>query len=169
MLAPCRVVASGLQYPRVPRVAHHRTTRPAIRDIEHPAPYTGPVSGLVISQRSLQIELIFRLLLKITVERPHECDFDLICARREPVKQNDPPGSHNAPPVPPAPRLGLGQCFIPGCRTGQRPSVTQVGTKATRIRRLCVTLGLSRASRVCPIQGSGQYWGLRESVGLRVV
>ena len=108
------------------------------------------------TQRSLQIVLIFRLLLKITVERPHECDFDLICARREPVKQNDPPGSHNAPPVPPAPRLGLGQCFIPGCRTGQRPSVTQVGTKATRIRRLCVALGLACAPRVCPIQGSGQ-------------
>ena len=50
---------------------------------------------MLISQRSLQIELIFRLLLKITVERPHECDFDLICARREPVKQNDPP------PIPP--------------------------------------------------------------------
>ena len=44
--------------------------------------------GEAISQRSLQIELIFRLLLKITVERPHECDFDLISARREAVKQN---------------------------------------------------------------------------------
>jgi len=43
---------------------------------------------MLISQRSLQIELIFRLLLKITVERPHECDFDLICVRREAVKQN---------------------------------------------------------------------------------
>ena len=41
---------------------------------------------MLISQRSLQIELIFRLLLKITVERPHECDFDLICVRREAVK-----------------------------------------------------------------------------------
>jgi len=57
----------------------------------------------------------------------------------------------------------------PGCWAGSRPSVTQVGTKATRIWRLCVTLGLSRASRVCPIQGSGQYWGLREGAGLRVV
>ena len=31
----------------------------------------------IISQRSIQIELIFRLLLKITVEGPHECEFDL--------------------------------------------------------------------------------------------
>ena len=73
---------------------------PAIRDIEHPAAYTGPVSGLVISQRSLQIELIFRLLLKITVERPHECDFDLICVRREAVKQNA--GSSTTPRRPSA-------------------------------------------------------------------
>ena len=168
MLAPCRVVASGLQYPRAPRVAHHRTTRPAIRDIEHPAPYTSAVSGLLISQRSLQIELIFRLLLKITVERPHECDFDLISVRREAVKPNAYPcpiTSRRASSHPYRDRRRLS----PGCWAGPRPPVTQVGTKATRIWRLCVTLGLSRASRVCPIQGSGQYWGLREGAGLRVV
>ena len=141
---------------------------PAIRDIEHPAPYTGPVSGLVISQRSLQIELIFRLLLKITVERPHECDFDLISVRREAVKPNAYPcpiTSRRASSHPYRDRCRLS----PGCWAGPRPPVTQVGTKATRIWRLCVTLGLSRASRVCPIQGSGQYWGLREGAGLRVV
>ena len=70
------------------RVQGSPSLRGPIRDIEHPAPLAGPIPILVISQRSLQIELIFRLLLKITVERPHECDFDLICVRREPVKQN---------------------------------------------------------------------------------
>ena len=49
----------------------------AIAHRVHPVLLASPMPALGISQRSLQIELIFRLLLKITVERPHECDFDL--------------------------------------------------------------------------------------------
>ena len=36
----------------------------------------------LISQRSIQIELIFRLLLKITVEEPHACDLTYLCPPR---------------------------------------------------------------------------------------
>ena len=35
-------------------------------------------------QRSLQNELIFRLLLKITVERLHECFYFILFARKGP-------------------------------------------------------------------------------------
>ena len=37
---------------------------------------------LTISQWLLQIELIFRLLLKITVEEPHACDLTYLCPPR---------------------------------------------------------------------------------------
>ena len=38
--------------------------------------------ALTISQWLLQIELIFRLLLKITVEEPHACDLTYLCPPR---------------------------------------------------------------------------------------
>ena len=38
--------------------------------------------ALNISQWLLQIELIFRLLLKITVEEPHACDLTYLCPPR---------------------------------------------------------------------------------------
>ena len=38
--------------------------------------------ALPISQWLLQIELIFRLLLKITVEEPHACDLTYLCPPR---------------------------------------------------------------------------------------
>jgi len=39
-------------------------------------------SNEIISQRSIQIELIFRLLLKITVDGPPECDLINFCPPR---------------------------------------------------------------------------------------
>ena len=49
---------------------------PPVRNETEACFQNGEITIVVrVTQGSVQIELIFRLLLKITVERPHECDF----------------------------------------------------------------------------------------------
>ena len=50
----------------------------------------------IISQRSIQIELIFRLLLKITVDGPPECDLINFCPPRggKTIRENATRGSN---------------------------------------------------------------------------
>ena len=74
--------------------------------------------ALTISQWLLQIELIFRLLLKITVEEPHACDLTYLCPPRGGTIQKSNPLS--------------GSYFYSICQKG---SVTRVWPRSGHVDR----------------------------------
>ena len=72
----------------------------------------------IISQRSIQIELIFRLLLKITVDGPPECDLINFCPPRGGKTNN----VECWPPTKATSR-GFRSRRVLGCRSLRRPGV----------------------------------------------
>ena len=72
----------------------------------------------IISQRSIQIELIFRLLLKITVDGPPECDLINFCPPRGGKTNN----VECCPPTEATSR-GFRSRRVLGCRSLRRPGV----------------------------------------------
>ena len=72
----------------------------------------------IISQRSIQIELIFRLLLKITVDGPPECDLINFCPPRGGKTNNV-----ECCPSTEATSRGFRSRRVLGCRSLRRPGV----------------------------------------------